>query len=342
MVKKSKPVIGVTLGDAAGIGPELIAGAAAKGALTAHARPLIVGDNSLLRLGMKITGVDFEYRLVSDREEILSGETLNEGIIYVLDTKSVDVDGLRLGKVSGVNGKEEGDRLVDCVNFCGKELMDGFCFAPLNKGAMKAGGYNFSSEHELFADCYGLETYHSEMNLLDTVWNIRVTSHIPLRDVAKEITVENILKVSELGYETLKKAGHKSPRFAIAALNPHAGDNGTCGDEEITVIAEAVRLLREKNISVEGPFSADTVFIRAFRGDFNGVITMYHDQGQIAIKLKGFEHTVTISAGMPHPITTPAHGTAYDIAGKGIAGLSTFEDAYRLCAEMASRIPIKH
>jgi 4-hydroxythreonine-4-phosphate dehydrogenase len=280
--------------------------------------------------------VDFTYRLV--KENTLSREIFEEGAIHVLDTGSVDTDILKPGELSGVNGKEEGDRLVDCVNFCKKGLLDGFCFAPLNKGAMKAGGYNYPSEHEFFAVLYGLETYYSEMNVLDKLWNIRVTSHIPLKDVPDHITVENILKASRLGYETLRRAGFENPRFAMAALNPHAGDNGTCGVEEITVIAEAVRLLREEGISVEGPFSADTLFIRAFRGDFDGVITMYHDQGQIAIKLKGFEHTVTVSSGMPHPITTPAHGTAYDIAGKGIAIVSTFEDAYNLCAQMAKNI----
>ena len=336
MMSKTKPVIGITLGDAAGIGPELVAKAAAKGVLTEQARPLIVGDEALLRLGMNIAGVDFGYRLVSDlRSADLRSADLNEGVIHVLNTKSVDVDLLKLGEVSSVNGKEEGDRLVDCINFCKKGFLDGFCYAPLNKGAMKAGGYNFSSEHELFAEHYGLESYYNEMNVLDKVWNIRVTSHIPLKEVPDHITVENILRASLLGCETLKKAGIENPRFAMAALNPHAGDNGTCGDEEVTVISDAIRLLREKGISVEGPFSADTIFIRAFRGDYDGVITMYHDQGQIAIKLKGFEHTVTISSGMPHPITTPAHGTAYDIAGKGRANVSTFESAYRLCALMA-------
>jgi 4-hydroxythreonine-4-phosphate dehydrogenase len=336
MGKKGKPVIGVTLGDAAGIGPEVTARAAANGTLAECGRPLIIGDEGLLRLGMKTAGADFAYRTVSGPEEVLSGGPPDGDAVYVLDTRSVDTGALKLGEVSAANGREEGDRLADCVNYCGKGLIDGFCFAPLNKAAMKTGGYNYPSEHELFADLYGLATYYSEMNVLGRLWNIRVTSHIPLKEVAERITVENILRVSILGHETLRKAGFENPRFAVAALNPHAGDSGTCGDEETTVIAEAVRLLREKGVSAEGPFPADTVFIRAFRGDFDGVITMYHDQGQIAIKLKGFEHAVTVSAGMPHPITTPAHGTAYDIAGRGTAGSSTFEDAYRLCARMAA------
>ena len=335
MDEKRKPVIGIVLGDAAGIGPELTAKAAANGTLVRYAKPLIIGDEKLLRLGMKIAGVEFTYNRVSGTAETLSPESVSEGSIHLLDTKSVNMDALKLGEISAVNGKEEGDRLIDCVNLCKKGTLDGFCFSPLNKAAMKAGGYNFPSEHEFFAELYGLKTHYSEMNVLDNLWNIRVTSHVPLKDVPSMITVENILRVSQLGYETLRKAGFENPHFAMAALNPHAGDNGTCGNEEITVIAEAVRLLRETGISVEGPFAADTLFIRAFKGEFDGVITMYHDQGQIAIKLKGFEHAVAVSSGMPHPITTPAHGTAYDIAGKGIAIVSTFEDAYRLCAQMA-------
>ena len=325
-----KPIIGVTLGDAAGIGPELVARAAAGDALVRDARPLIIGSEALLREGMKIAGADFAYRLVSE-----PGEAPHEEGIRLLDTRSVDTDKLRVGEVSAVNGKEQGDRLIDCVNYCKKGLLHGFCFAPLNKAAMKAGGYNFPSEHEFFAHLYDLKTHYSEMNVLDKLWNIRVTSHIPLREVSDNITVENIHNAARLGYQTLRKAGFERPRFAMAALNPHAGDSGTCGTEEITVIADAIRLLRDDGISVEGPFAADTLFIRAFKGDFDGVITMYHDQGQIAIKLRDFAHTVTVSSGMPHPITTPAHGTAYDIAGKGAAIVSSFEDAYRLCARMA-------
>ena len=339
MAKGTCPIIGITLGDAAGIGPELVAKAAAragaKGMLTKDAIPLIVGDEALLKMGMKIAGVDFKYNCVTGPAEVLTRESLSEGVVHLLDTKSVNVDALKLGEAAGINGKEECERLVDCVNYCKMGLLDGFCFAPLNKSAMKAGGYDHPSEHEFFAELYELKNYYSEMNVLDKLWNIRVTSHIPLKDVPGQITVENILKASMLGYETLMKAGFNPPRLAMAALNPHAGESGTCGTEEITVIAEAIRLLKDRGVTVEGPFAADTLFIRAFRGDFDGVITMYHDQGQIAIKLKGFEHTVTVSCGMPHPITTPAHGTAYDIAGKGTALVSTFEHAYNLCVKMA-------
>jgi 4-hydroxythreonine-4-phosphate dehydrogenase len=325
-----KPIIGVTLGDAAGIGPEIVAKTAAKGILTESAQPIIIADERLLQMGIKIAGVHFDYTRVEAIEEA-AGLT---GLV-LLDTHSADIDHLVLGEVSSANGKEEGDLLIQCIDYCKRGLLSGFCYAPLNKGAMKKGEHDFPSEHEMFARYYGIARHYSEMNVLGNLWNIRVTSHIPLNKVCENITVPAIMNVAELGYATLCRAGIKNPRFAMAALNPHAGDNGTCGTEEITVLAEAIKEISAKGIQIQGPFAADTLFIRAFNGDFDGVITMFHDQGQIAIKLRGFEHAVTVAAGFPNAITTPAHGTAYDIAGKGIAKTSTFEDAYRLCVQMA-------
>jgi 4-hydroxythreonine-4-phosphate dehydrogenase len=331
-----KPVIGITLGDAAGIGPEIVAKAAARGLLTEGARPVIIADERLLRLGMNIAGADFAYTTVTSIQDAAQA-----GGLAVLDTRSVDMDHLVLGQVSLVNGKEEGDLLVDCIRYCQDGLLEGFCFAPLNKGAMKKAGYDFPSEHEMFAHYYGITEHYGEMNVLDKLWNIRVTSHIPLSEVCKNITLPAIMNAAALGYDTLRRAGIEHPRFAMAAVNPHAGENGTCGTEEIGVLADAITQIRAQGMQIQGPFAADTLFIKAFQGDFDGVITMYHDQGQIAIKLRGFEHTVTVSAGLPNAITTPAHGTAYDIAGKGRAISSTFEDAYRLCCQMAASDRIK-
>jgi 4-hydroxythreonine-4-phosphate dehydrogenase len=325
-----KPVIGVTLGDAAGIGPEIVAKTAAGGLLTENAQPVIIADERLLQMGMKIANVQFEYTKARN-----IAEALTQTGLVLLDTHSVDMDHLKLGEVSLANGKEEGDLLVDCINYCKAGQLDGFCFAPLNKGAMKKAGYDFPSEHEMFAHYYGVKDHYGEMKVLGNLWNIRVTSHIPLGEVCKNITVPAIVAAAELGLTTLRRAGIENPRFAMAAVNPHAGDNGTCGTEEITVLADAIKTLTARGMQLKGPFAADTLFIKAFNGEFDGVITMYHDQGQIAIKLRGFEHTVTVSTGLPNAVTTPAHGTAYDIAGKGIARTSTFEDAYHLCIQMA-------
>lgn len=214
--------------------------------------------------------------------------------------------------------------------------LNGFCFAPLNKAALKAAGFNFPSEHEMFAHYYGQNENYGEMNYVNGLWNIRVTSHIPLKDVCKNITVDKILATARLGFATLRRAGCEKPRIAVAALNPHEGEHGTCGMEEIEVIRPAIQAAAAEGMPLLGPFSSDTLFLRAFKGNFDGVITMYHDQGQIAIKLQDFMHCVTVSAGLPHPITTPAHGTAYDIAGTGTCSSVPFENAYRICCRMAN------
>jgi 4-hydroxythreonine-4-phosphate dehydrogenase len=327
----NKPILAVPLGDAAGVGPEIVAKVAATGFLEEYAKPIIIGDESVLKRGMKSSNVDFEYQVATTIEEAVG----MQGLI-LLNTNSLDADSIELGKVSAESGKEQGDILVACIEYCKKKLIDGFCFAPLNKAAMKQGGYNYPSEHELFADYYGITEHFGEMNVMEGLWNIRVTSHIPLKDVNENITIPNIMEAVELGYKTLKRVGCENPVFAMAALNPHGGDNGTCGREEIEVIQPAIDLARRDGKNILGPFPCDTLFIKAFENNYDGVITMYHDQGQIAIKLKGFAHCVTVSAGLPNAITTPAHGTAYDIVGKGIAKTSTFEDAYKIAAKMAS------
>ncbi|MBS7526360.1 4-hydroxythreonine-4-phosphate dehydrogenase PdxA [Fusibacter paucivorans] len=325
-----KPIIAVPMGDAAGIGPEIVAKLAANGFLERYAKPIILGDQRVLELGKRIAKVDFDYHVATDMREAVAHDGLT-----LVDTQSLDTADLKIGVISGVNGKEQGDRLVDCIGYCNEGLIEGFCFAPLNKAAMKKGGYDFPSEHELFAHYYGIKEHYGEMNVMEGLWNIRVTSHIPLCEVSKNINEERIMDAVTLGYNTLKRVGIDQPVVAVAALNPHGGDNGTCGREEIDIIQPAMALAKEKGMPLIGPFPSDTLFIRAFNEKFDGVVTMYHDQGQIAIKLKGFAHCVTVSAGLPHAITTPAHGTAYDIAGKGICKTSTFEDAYKIAAKMA-------
>jgi len=326
----NKPVLAVPMGDAAGIGPEIVAKVAYSGFLEEYAKPVIVGDESVLKLGMKNAGVDFDYTTETSMKKALE----KDGLV-LLDTDSLDASKLEIGKVSAENGKEEGDNLIACIEYCKQGLIEGFCFAPLNKAALKMGGYDYPSEHELFADEYGVKEHFGEMNVLEGLWNIRVTSHIPLKDVSDSITIPKLLETVQLGYNTLRRAGYKEPRMAMAALNPHAGESGTCGREEIDVIIPAIGMVRKEGKNVSGPFPSDTLFIKAFAGEYDGVITMYHDQGQIAIKLKGFHHCVTVSAGLPNAVTTPAHGTAYDIAGKGICKTSAFEDAYKIAAQMA-------
>jgi 4-hydroxythreonine-4-phosphate dehydrogenase len=214
-------------------------------------------------------------------------------------------------------------------------VVDGVLFAPFNKAAMTSAGLNAEDEHRYMARYLGFTGYHSEINVLDNLMTTRVTSHIGLKDVAANINQPGILRAVELAESTLKRAGHARPSIAVAALNPHAGDNGKFGREEIDIIEPAIRACQQKQMDVTGPWPSDTVFLKAQRGEVDAVVTMYHDQGQIAIKLMGFERGVTVAGGLPVPVATPAHGTAFDIAGQNKANASAIRQAFDLLLRMA-------
>ncbi len=216
------------------------------------------------------------------------------------------------------------------------ERLDGITFAPLNKAALNAGGWRFNDEHQMFAHLTRHQGFFGEMNVLDNLWMSRVTSHVSLRTALDQITPERIDQAITLADQTMRGAGFDAPRIAVAALNPHGGENGLFGREEIEIIAPAVARAAERGIRCRGPFPSDTVFLKAFAGEYDGVLTMYHDQGQIATKLKGFNRGVTVTGGLRTVFTTPAHGTAFDIVGKGVATTGALEQAVRLCARLAS------
>jgi 4-hydroxythreonine-4-phosphate dehydrogenase len=217
---------------------------------------------------------------------------------------------------------------------CQSRAIDALVYAPLNKHAMKLAGLPHEDELHFFAELLGHTGPVSEINVCERLWTARVTSHVPLRDVAGLLTVEKIRQVGRLLHRAIAKSGIASPRIAVAGLNPHAGEGGMFGREEIDIIAPAVEQLQTEGCDAVGPLPADTLFVAARRGDFDGVVTMYHDQGQIAMKLMGFEHGVTVAGGIPAIVTTPAHGTAFDIVGKGLANAGAMREAFRIACEM--------
>ena len=202
---------------------------------------------------------------------------------------------------------------------------------------MRLARSDYDDEIAFSAEVVGVRTPASEFNVLGELWNARVTSHIPLKEVAARLTAERIQRALKLTDACMRNAGFARPRIAVAGLNPHAGDGGNFGREEIDVIAPVVEAGQRAGIAAQGPFPADTVFLRAKSGAFDAVLTMYHDQGQIAMKLMGFDRGVTLLGGFPFPICTPAHGTAYDIAGQGIASPGASRAAVLLAAEMTLR-----
>lgn len=327
-----KPVLGITLGEAAGIGPEIIAKLCAGDKFAPYCRPILIGDRRVLEHGRKVAGVQFPVKKVSRVEEVDWA-----GPIAILDLANLDPATVAVGQVNPPSGKVTGDTLLLALELLKAGKIEGLVFAPLNKEAMKRGGYRFEDEHRLFAHHLNHKGAFGEINVLDNLWTTRVTSHIPLGEVPGHLTGENILRAIGLANGTLRQAGYESPRIAVAAFNPHAGEGGLCGREEVDIIAPAVQSARSQGLDVRGPFSADTIFINAFRGDYDAVVTMYHDQGQIAMKIMGFQFGVTVAGGLPYAITTPAHGTAFDIAGKGVAKTDATEKAVMIAARMAGQ-----
>lgn len=327
-----KPILGIFLGEAAGIGPEVIARLVVDGTVRRYCRPLLIGDARVLELGQRIANVSFPYAVVEN-----ASQADWDGPIPMLDLKNFDPAGLVMGQINTTSGKATGDSLIASMRLLKEGAIDGFVFGPLNKEAFKKGGHHVEDEHYLFAQCLDwLDKPRGLLNVLEDLWVFRVTGHIPFKDIASQITKENVSRSITLSYETLRMAGYENPRIALAALNPHAGDGGTCGTEEIEVLNPVVEAMRAKGMDVIGPVPADTLFMHAFNKEYDSVVTLYHDQGQIATKLKAFDIGVTVSGGMPYAIATPEHGTAFDIAGKGIAKTKATEEAIRIAAQMAA------
>lgn len=324
------PVIAVAMGDPSGISPELTARILAEPDLRSAARYVVFGDARLLELGIKDAGVDPQVRVIRDGDALPLGDQP-----VFIDLGNHDPADLQRGKATLAGGKAATDNFRRALQFAAAGQADAVFFTPFNKAAMRFAYPGYDDEIRFVRDAIGFEGAASEFNILDKLWNARVTSHIPLSEVAANITQERILRALTLADANLRLAGFNPPRIAVAGINPHAGDGGNFGRDEIETIEPAVKAAKAKGFTVEGPFPSDTVFLRARNGDFDAVLTMYHDQGQIAMKLIGFDSGVTLIGGFPFPICTPAHGTAYEIAGKGIANLGATRAALALAIKMA-------
>ncbi len=329
----ARPRIALFTGDPAGVGPELIARLLADGSAAQRADIYLIGGRAVIEEGMKVAGCRFDY----EEGEAVKGARLERPLLARGPTLE-DRDFER-GQVTEKNGRYMLESLAFGVELCRTGVTDALCFAPLNKAALRAGGMDHPDELHWFAEVLKFEGTCVELNVLEGLWTSRVTSHVALSEVSALITKEKVAEMVELIHGSLKRAGKAQPRVVVCGLNPHNGDHGAYGREEIEVIQPGVELARSRGFEADGPFPADTVFVRATRrdGGYDGVVTMYHDQGQIAMKLMGFERGVTVQGGLPMPITTPAHGTAYDIAGRGVANAGAMKNAFALACEMGAR-----
>lgn len=327
-----KPRIGLLLGDPSGIGPELVAKLLEAPDVRERAEIVMIGDPWLLEQGQRVAGIAVPVQVLDRLEDVRA----DEGPV-LLRHDTVAPDAVQPGQASAPGGRSVLRSLERALALATAGFLDAICFAPLNKHAMHLSGYGFGDELHWFAHRLGHTGPVSELNVLGALWTSRVTSHLPLKEVSALITRERIVEAVRLIDGVLRRAGVEAPRVAVAALNPHAGDGGIFGREEIDVIAPAVADGRAEGIRVEGPFPADTIFLKARDGVYDAIVTMYHDQGQIAMKLMGFDRGVTVQGGLPVAISTPAHGTAYDIVGQGKANVEATRQAFFLACRMGER-----
>lgn len=330
----ARPTIALTLGDPAGIGPELIAKLMARDELVRQATVVLVGDRWVWEDAQRVSGSRVPLREISSIDAVRQAEMAGPPLFMPVHT--VQPHDVQPGVANTAGGASVLRTLKLCLDAATAGMIDAICFAPLNKYAMKLAGFGFEDELHFFADYLGVHSYVCELNLLDGLWTSRVTSHIPLKDVTQYLTKDRIKDATKLLYRTLRTAGVRDPRVAVAGLNPHAGEGGTCGREEIEIIEPALREARAEGFPLDGPFPADTIFLKARAGLYDAIITMYHDQGQIALKLMGFDRGISVQGGLPVPILTPSHGTAFDIVGQNKANVEAMGKAFLLACRMGT------
>lgn len=326
------PTIALAMGDPAGVSPELTAKLLANDEVRAAARFVVFGDRRILDDGARIAGVALDIAVVSPGSSYDATEKP-----VLVDLGHLAPQDVKRGEATPEGGAFALENFRQALIMANEGRADAVCFTPFNKKAMRYVYPGYDDEIRYASDITGFKGAAREFNVLDNLWNCRVTSHIPLSEVASSLTAEGIVAELALADRCMRESGMENPRIAVAGLNPHAGDGGNFGQEEIEIIEPAVKLAIQKGFNASGPYPADTVYVRARNGEFDGVLSMYHDQGQIAMKLMGFDRGVTMMGGFPFPICTPAHGTAYDIAGRGIANLGASKAAVLLAARMAAR-----
>lgn len=320
--------IAFLIGDVTGVGPEISANCLHQYKNIEDVDVLLVGDYKGFLRALEITGVDLPHHLLSNPADVSS----KEGYAF-FDVPLSGGGELPFGEVSAEAGDQIRRSLEIIVSLIDEKVVQGFVFAPFNKEALKLGGFAYSSELEMFKDHFNQPQVPGEINFADPIWTNRVTSHIAVKDIASWIRKDRVLETIRFLDKEMRRFGKENPRIAVSALNPHCGEKGLFGREEIDEIDPAVLAARDEGIDAYGSFPADTIFLRVQKGEFDAVVSMYHDQGQVATKLLGFDRGVTIHGSMPVPIATCAHGTAFDIAGSGKASPNALMAALKLVTE---------
>lgn len=330
-MSETLPYVALTMGDAAGIGPEVIVPAVLDARVASWCRPVVVGDAARLRLAAGVLGLDPEIVAV----ERVSDAVFTPGRINVIDLGLIPAD-MPWGELSAVAGNAAYEYIRVASELAVDGQVQAICTAPLNKEALHAAGHIFPGHTELLAHLTGTEEV-SMMLSTPKLKVIHVTTHIGLLDAVAKIEPGLVERTIRRGHEALVRSGNPHPKIGVCGINPHAGENGLFGyGEEDMKIVPAVKVLQADGIDAVGPLPADTAFFLAGRGDYDLIVAMYHDQGHGPVKVLGIEAGVNISVGLPVIRTSVDHGTAFDIAGKGIAEAGSMVEALRQAAELAT------
>jgi 4-hydroxythreonine-4-phosphate dehydrogenase len=327
-----RPVLALTTGDPAGVGPEIVAAALALGGLHACCRPLVVGDAGVLRRAAATMGVALAVRPVDGP----AAARYEPGTAEIIDLANVPPD-LPAGRVSGVAGRAAFAAIETTTRLALSGAVDAVATAPVNKEALRAGGVPYLDHTGALAALSNAPEV-TTLFVLDQLRIFFATRHLSLRRAIDSLTVDGITGSLRHAHDQLERFGFPRPRLAVAALNPHGGEGGMFGDEEQTILAPAVALARDEGIDARGPYPADSVFHGCALGQYDAVLSLFHDQGHIAAKTLDFDRTIAITTGLPFVRSSVDHGTAFDIAGTGRARWQSMAEAVRVGAEFAMRL----
>ncbi|MCP2033426.1 4-hydroxythreonine-4-phosphate dehydrogenase [Planomicrobium sp. HSC-17F08] len=331
-MQTTKPIIGITMGDAAGVGPEIILKSFEHDIVHESSRAFVIGDASILERAKGFTGSTKSINRISHPSEA----KFDREAIDCLDLNLLS-ENLPVGQVSPEAGDAAFQYLAKAISLANAKEIDAICTAPLNKEALQKGGHMYPGHTEILAELTGTKDF-SMMLSAPNLKVIHVTTHVGIIDAIDMITPERVLHVIQLAHDTLTKAGIEKPKIAVCGINPHAGENGLFGyGEEEEKVIPAVEKAKAAGIDVQGPLPADTLFFRTVRGDFDIVVAMYHDQGHAPVKVLGLEAGVNITVGLPIIRTSVDHGTAFDIAGTGKADEKSLVEALRQAVELAPK-----
>lgn len=329
-MSEEKPIIAITMGDPSGIGPEIIVKALSEENIHRLCRPIVIGDSRVMFSALNLSSKKMRLNAI----ETIRKTNFNSGLINILDLKNVEINSLQRGKVDPNSGRAAVEYVKYAIDLAMKGKVDAIVTAPLNKEAMNLAGFPYPGHTEILAETTGSKDY-AMMLLAGSLRVVHVTTHVSLRKACDLIKRERVATTIRLADQALKDLAIVKPRIAVAGLNPHAGERGLFGMEEQDEISPAVEECRNQGISVEGPLPPDTVFLKGKRGEFDAVVAMYHDQGHIPVNILGFEEGVNVTVGLPIIRISVDHGTAFDIAWKGVADARSMFEAIRVAAEMA-------